>query len=226
MGYIDPPSQTRDSQTSGAYTRQCEKNWPDASSQHIAWLGELLDCDCLEKTDEKGMNILHHLFQVTSSCALAINVAKNLARSDMPQLTGTFRSALKQKTTGLDPHSWTPLHFLCHGSDTGQKKADLINTLLHAKLVQPSDFDVTTGNVTVFQVALPTPFIYCFSQSKAQTCDQASCTCTGFRPSSIGNTTTLPGNDTAHVCSIHRPIRCCQGSGPCRGKSRSLQRGR
>ena len=88
------------------------------------------------------MCIRDSLFQVTSSCALAINVAKNLANSDMPQLAGNFQAALKQSTTGLDPQSGPPLHFLCHGSDTWQKKADLIKTLLHAKLVQPSDFDV------------------------------------------------------------------------------------
>ena len=110
LGYIDPPSQSRSSQTSGAYTKQLVKNWPAASSQHIAWLGELLGCDSLETIDEKGMNILHHLFQVTSSCPLAINIVQNLANSDMPKLDGSFEKALKQKTTGHDPPSWTPLH--------------------------------------------------------------------------------------------------------------------
>ena len=73
-----------------------------------------------------------------------------LTREDKPKLEGSIRCALQQRTRGMTPYRWTPLHFLCHNADNDHRKATVVQALLDKGLVLPTDFDVENDKVYLF----------------------------------------------------------------------------
>lgn len=122
MEFIELPSQSKYSSTSTAVTKEKEESFPPASCQHIAWLADVPSCASVTEQDEKGCNILHHLFHIVTSSKLDANNAENLASSQMPILAGDMRVVMRQKTASFDPFGWTRAHFLCQNSDQDLKK--------------------------------------------------------------------------------------------------------
>ena len=78
-GYLTVPSQSERSQTSIAATWQHEDAFPPAEHQHLGWLAEILACESWADQDNKGWNIMHHLFHAVRSSTLAADIVANLA---------------------------------------------------------------------------------------------------------------------------------------------------
>ena len=144
------PAHSRDSGTSGNYTRQNVQHWPPVEMRHIAWLGEILSCKRFDTQDNNGWNILHHVCHQSSSCPLMLDIIWMLTREDKPKLEGSIRCALQQRTRGMTPYRWTPLHFLCQNADKYHRKATVVQALLENGLVRPTDFDVENDKVYLF----------------------------------------------------------------------------
>ena len=149
MHIMQPPPQSRDSDSSGNYTRCNMQHWPPIEKRHIAWLGEVLSCKRIDIQDKRGFNILHHVCKHSSSCPLMLYIIRMLTNDDMPTLEGSFRTAVEQCTKHTTPNHWTPLHFLCQNADKDQQKASVVKALLDKKLVLPTDFDVRNDRVYV-----------------------------------------------------------------------------
>ena len=147
MRFLDPPLHSKNSQTTTAATTQHVANFPPDHFQHLEWLGQLLSCKSVDATNDKGWNILHHLFQMVSPSILAANIVRNMASREYPSLPGDMRIAMAQKTTGPDPPGWTPLHFLCQDCDHHFKKRDLLCALLDSEVVMIREFDIPDGQV-------------------------------------------------------------------------------
>ena len=123
------PSQSERSKTSIAATWQHEDAFPPAEHQHLGWLAEILACESWADQDNKGWNIMHHLFHAVRSSMLAANIVADLANrwqklSKWPRYRDQVRIAMQQTTTGEDPHGFTPLHFLCQDSDHSYRKVE------------------------------------------------------------------------------------------------------
>ena len=150
MGMLVTPRHSKQSNTSAASTMQCEDMFPPWSSQHIVWLGLMVSCESLEDKDAHGWNILHHLFHCAVQSKLVRNIIENMASSQFPMLPGDMRRAVLQQTTGAHPHGWTPVHFLCTGSDGEYRKCALIEGLLNAMHLLIDDFNIPDPKVFVF----------------------------------------------------------------------------
>ena len=64
------PPQSRDSGSSGNYTRYNIQHWPPAQKRHIAWLGEVLSCKRIDIQDENCKYGLSSFPLVTITAAL------------------------------------------------------------------------------------------------------------------------------------------------------------
>ena len=62
---------------------------------------------------------------------------------------------MQQRTTGDDPHGFTPLHFLCQDSDHSYRKATLAERLLQSGAVQINEFNYENDKAFAFVWALP-----------------------------------------------------------------------
>ena len=144
------PNHSTNSATSTASTKQHVHRLPPLEDQHIVWLAEVLSCKSLTDVDERGWNIVHHLFQCIVQSVLAFNIVRNMCDRGKPMLNGSMGRAMLQKTTGQDPHGWTPVQFLCHNSDTDFRKNELIVALLDSGRLLIADFDVTDDKVLSF----------------------------------------------------------------------------
>ena len=72
------PPQSRDSDSSGNYTRYNIQHWPPAQKRHIAWLGEVLSCKRFDTQGKNGRNILHHVCNQSSSAPLKLHIIEML----------------------------------------------------------------------------------------------------------------------------------------------------
>ena len=64
------PPQSRDSDSSGNYTRCNMQHWPPIKKRHIAWLGEVLSCKRIDIQDENCKYGLSSFPLVTITAAL------------------------------------------------------------------------------------------------------------------------------------------------------------
>ena len=156
-GLVQPPEHSRNSGTSGNYTRCNMQHWPPIEKRHIAWLGEFLSCKRFDTQDKDGWNILHHVCHQSSSCAPMLDIILQLANPHKPQLEGSLEVAWKQTTVNYDPYGWTPLHFFCMNGDVHGNKHYVVKELLENGLVQPADFDIKNPKVYLLLLNMAPP---------------------------------------------------------------------
>ena len=85
-GYVEIPEQSNTSDTATKVTKQCYEQWPPANLQHICWLAEVIGCKSLNDLDSQGWNIMHHLFNNVSVCALCSYICYNMDHARFPTL--------------------------------------------------------------------------------------------------------------------------------------------
>ena len=149
---IIPPRQ-RGEELLGVYCINLWHNHPDPSWVNLPWFAELFGFKHAEDHDENGKNIFHHLFTSMQYCWVATAVAVQCFSPDQPHLPGNYRAAMCNMVSGHKPNGWTPLHCLCHASDTMLAKNMVIKALLDYNVVTVEDLyslHTATPEVIVF----------------------------------------------------------------------------
>ena len=153
QGWIIIPEHQRGKETLGAFCINRQSNFPPTSTMTLPWFANLFGFKHIEDRDQNGKNILHHLFTAVACSIVASIVAVHCFRLGRPQLPGDYRKAIRHRVEGATPIGWTPLHCLCHGSDTMLAQSVVIKALLENKVVTVKDFDsmhTATREVIVF----------------------------------------------------------------------------
>ena len=151
--WIIIPARQRGEELLGAYCLNLWQHQPDPKEQTLPGFAELFGFKHAEDTDQNGKNIFHHLFTSMQYCWVATAVAVQCFSPDQPHLPGNYRAAMCNMVSGHKPNGWTPLHCLCHGSDTMLAQRMVIKALLDYKVVTVKDFDslhTATPEVIVF----------------------------------------------------------------------------
>ena len=124
------------------------RNFPPRDMRNLPAFARQFGFNHAEDYDESGRNIFHHLFTALKYSFLAMEVAMHCFDEGEAVLQGDYRAAMRHKVTGVFPRGWTPLHILCHGSDSMVGLRYVIERLLETNTVPLSYFDAM-GNDTV-----------------------------------------------------------------------------